>query len=1212
MYFDAHLWIATKGFRARIAGAAALGFLSLTLGIARFIILGWLIARLFENAPLADLSVAIVLLLTVILSRMGLEYWRAIVAHGTAALIQDRMRLSLYDQIVRLGPGWLAERRTGSIALSTIDGVEQLQTFFGQFLPQLAIALLAPILLFAILAFWDVPVAAVISIAAILALVLPVVLKRIGEESTMRRVRSFKAFGEDFLDAVQGLPTLKAFGQSAVFGERLAQKAQQLAESTLFVLQAALMSRALTDLTIAGGAAAAIALGAWRVTHGEMSIEALLIVLMAGTEVFRPLRDLRHLLHRGMVAKAAAVGIKALLQATPPRQPCETATTPDLEPSIGFENVRFSYSDERGEALKGISFEVKAGERIGIVGYSGSGKSTIVKLLLRFYDADAGAIRIGGHDVTTLAADHIRDQIAVVQQDTYLFYGTVEDNIRIARPDATMEQVEAAARAANAHRFIAALPQGYDTVIGERGLRLSGGQRQRIAIARAVLRDAPILVLDEALSSVDAENESVIQVALDDLVRKRTTIVLAHRLSSVIGADRIIVVSDGRIAASGTHAELIGRDGPYRKLMAEQIELSERDAVLDYGAVAATEGDSAADIMSMSTARPQPTEGEKIAAALTPFETLGTLFSLIAPWRRQMILTVTSGVGRVYALIGVSTLSALTVAAIKVNSPFGAYLAWMAALVPLAAFLQWNESWRSHDMAYRLLAQMRVDLYRALEKLAPAYLLKRRSGDLVSLGTQDVETIEYFFAHVVAPAMVALLVPLTVLIALALIAWPTALILLPFLAYAALAPVFDRRKVDALGRRARTELGGLNAFIVDTVQGMGELIAFRAIGTRRKIFESQIADYQRTRIALNADLSFQTAKQETISALGAASVLITAAVLVHTQAFEPAFLPLVALLSSAAFVPVSELAQAARQLADSIASTRRVFAVYAEPVPVVDGPKLLPRSAGGSELEFADVTFSYDKAGPAVLEDIDFKVPAGARIALVGSSGAGKTTIANLMLRFWDPERGRIAIDGHDLREITLDSLREHIALVAQDTYLFNATLAENILLARPNAGVEDLNLAIERAALADFVASLPAGLDTNVGERGVQLSGGQRQRISIARAFLKNAPVLILDEATSHLDAASEAHVRTALEELMIDRTTIIIAHRLSTVRAADEILVMRDGRIVERGTHRGLMSLGGFYAELIGHQSGGSVRVNLAAVAATPNSMAWTFQRL
>ncbi|BBK42524.1 ABC transporter [Allostella vacuolata] len=1192
MHFDAQLWTATKGFRARIAGAIALGVLSLGLGIARFVILGWLVARLFEDAPLADLAIAIMLLLTAVLLRMGLEYRRATVAHGTAARVQDRMRLTLYDQIVRLGPAWLAERRTGSIALSTIDGVEQLQIFFGQFLPQLAIALLAPILLFAILAFWDIPVAAVISTAAILALVLPVLLKRVGERSTMRRVNAFKAFGEEFLDAVQGLPTLKAFGQGAAFGARLAQRAQQLAESTLFVLQASLMSRALADLAIAGGAAAAVALGAWRVSHGEMSLEALLIVLMAGTEVFRPMRDLRSLLHRGMVANAAGVAIKTLLQATPPRPPRETAAAPDLVPSIEFENVRFSYSDARGATLKGISFMVGAGERIGIVGYSGSGKSTIVKLLLRFHDADAGTIRIGGHDVTTLAADHIRDQIAVVQQDTYLFYGTVEDNIRIARPDATMEQVEAAARAANAHLFIAALPQGYGTVIGERGLRLSGGQRQRIAIARAMLRDAPILVLDEALSSVDAENESIIQAALDDLARQRTTIVLAHRLSSVIDADRIIVVSDGRIADSGTHGELIGRDGPYRQLMAEQVAFGEHDAVLDFGVVATADGERAAGTMPTSPARPRPTEGERIAAGLSPFETLGTLFGLVAPWRRQMVLTVLSGVGRVYALIGVSTLSAVTVAAVRTGSPFGAYLCWMAALVPLAAFLQWNESWRSHDMAYRLLARIRVDLYRALEERAPAYLLRRRSGDLVSLGTQDVETIEYFFAHVVAPAMVALLVPSTVLIALALIAWPTALVLLPFLAYAALAPVFGRREVDTLGGRARAELGELNAFIVDTVQGMGELVAFGGTRARRTVFESQIARYQRTRVALNADLSFQTARQEAVSALGATAVLIAAALMIHAHGFEPTFLPLVALLSSAAFVPVSELAQAARQLADSIASTRRVYAVHAEPIPVVDGPERLPRSAGEPGLEFVGVSFSYDRSGPAVLEDVAFKVPAGARIALVGSSGAGKTTIANLMLRFWDPAQGHIAIDGQDLRDIRIDSLREQISLVAQDTYLFNATLAENILLARPDAGAADLSLAVQRAALEDFVASLPSGLDTSVGERGVQLSGGQRQRIAIARAFLRNAPILILDEATSHLDAASEAHIRKALDALMVNRTTIVIAHRLSTIRAADEILVMRDGRIVERGTHRDLVRLGGFYAKLIGHQSLGSAR--------------------
>ncbi|WP_456640313.1 ABC transporter ATP-binding protein/permease [Bradyrhizobium sp. USDA 10063] len=1126
-------------------------------------------------------------LVMVVLGRMGLEYWRAVVAHHTAMLIQDRLRLQLYDQLVLLGPAWLAGNRTGGIVLSTVDGVEQLQTFFGQFLPQLAIALLTPLLMFAILAFWDVPVAAVVSMAAILALVLPVVLKRIGEASTMRRVESFRAFGEELLDAIQGLPTLKAFGQSGAFGRKLAERAHQLAESTLFVVQASLMSRALTDLAIAGGAASAVALGAWRVSQGAMSIEALLIVLMAGTEVFRPLRDLRSLLHKGMTANAAAVGIKALLDTSPPKPPVEGEMRSALEPTIAFTDVRFSYDDERGEALKGVSFTVSAGERLAIVGYSGAGKSTIVKLLLRLHDPAAGRISFGGHDIHELSSDHIRNQIAVVQQDTYLFYGSVEDNIRLARPGATQAEVEAAARAANAHEFISALPNGYATLIGERGLRLSGGQRQRLAIARAVLRDAPILILDEALSSVDAENESVIQAALDDLTVGRTTIVLAHRLSSVIDADRIIVVEDGRIVDTGTHADLIVKEGPYRRLMIEQINTDDNDRIIDVSRIEPQIIAEAAHSVPTTNAALIATEGERIAARLSSFATLTTLFHFVTPWRRQLVLTVASGVGRVYALIAVSALSALTVAAVQSGAQFGSLLAWMTALVPLAALLQWNESWRSHDMAYRLLAEMRIDLYRSLEKLAPAYLLRRRSGELVSLGTQDVETIEYFFAHVVAPAIVALLVPATVLIVLGIIAWPAALILLLFLLYAALAPVLDRRRVDAIGSKARKGLGLLSAFVLDTVQGMAELVAFRAVKVRRDTFVSLISDYQKTRIALNADLSFQTAKQEAISALGAIAVMMAGAVLAQHAGLDHGLIPLMALLASAAFVPVSELAQAARQLADSIASTRRVHAVHAEPVSIVDGKGAFPAARGGSTVQFDGVFFSYDGAGAPVLQNIDIDIPSGTRVAIVGSSGAGKTTLANLLLRFWDPQQGRVLIDGRDLKNVSLDDLRGRIALVAQDTYLFNTTLAENIRIARPDAGDEDLKQAIERAALSEFIATLPQGLNTKVGERGVHLSGGQRQRVSIARAFLKGAPILILDEATSHLDAVSEKRVRRALDELMTDRTTIAIAHRLSTIRSADIILVMHKGRIVERGNHAELIARGGFYADLVNRQT-------------------------
>jgi ATP-binding cassette subfamily C protein CydCD len=459
------------------------------------------------------------------------------------------------------------------------------------------------------------------------------------------------------------------------------------------------------------------------------------------------------------------------------------------------------------------------------------------------------------------------------------------------------------------------------------------------------------------------------------------------------------------------------------------------------------------------------------------------------------------------------------------------------------------------------------------------------------MATQDVEKVEYFFAHTIAPAFVAVLIPALVLWTLASFGWPMALALLPFLATVALSPFFMRKRIDTLGSRASEALGDLNAFTVDSVQGLNEILAFQQVDRRRRAFVEKIEYHHGVRMPYFRDLTAQEAILEAATGLGGLTVIVTGAWLVGHGALESAYLPLLSILAMAAFLPVSEIAHIGRQLADTLASTRRLFAVHNEPVTVTDGPGVSASARPqGAAIDANGVDYSYFGRNRAALRDVSFSVPAGRTIALVGPSGAGKTTMAHLLMRFWDPDSGTIRLDGHDLRDYALDDLRNRMALVAQDTYLFNDTLRSNIVIARPEASEADLEHAIDRASLREFVDSLPEGLDTRVGERGMRLSGGQRQRVAIARAFLKDAPVLILDEATSHLDAVNEQAVRGALDALMSERTTIVIAHRLSTVRNADLIVVMESGRVAETGTHAELLGKGGLYAKLVAHQISGA----------------------
>ncbi len=1190
MYFSPRLFAMTRGLRGRIVLAAVVGLLALGASIARLALTGWVIARVFEGGSLGEITPALAALGGLIAARAALQYARDAVSYRTATATKVAVRRRVYEHVLALGPSFVDQRRTGDALMSLVDGVESLETFFGQYLPQFMVALAAPALIFGFMAALDVQIGLIFLAFALFTLFIPFMLRGWTNASGRRRRQAFGAMGAEFLDSVQGLATLKAFGQGKARGRLLAEKARHLYRSTMGIVAVDGVSSAATVLGISAGVAAALVWGGIRVSNGELELSTLVIVLMLGGEVFRPVRELASLYHQGMVAMASAEGIFSLLD-TPitigePSEDRRVGDT-DLAPEVTFESVEFAYEGGRRPALRDMSFTLRAGETLGLVGPSGAGKTTIVWLLLRFYDPQGGRVLLGGHDVRDLPLDVLRSQISVVTQETYLFNGTVAENLRVGKPDATRHEMEEAARAANAYEFVSALPDGFETVVGERGIKLSGGERQRIAIARALLKAAPILALDEALSSVDAANEAAIQQALDRLMEGRTTLVIAHRLSSVVNADRILVIDDGRLVESGAHAELAAAGGAYTALMADQQSEFENDVIADR--LDATDDDGGRE-----AAGDTPPKRDASAARGEPlgsFEAWSRLLNIAWQWRLRLGLTLLLGVAHHASIIGLGAASALLVAAVFRQNELLPYLALLGVIAPLTALFRWGENWSSHDFAYKILAEMRIALYEKLEPLAPAYLARRKSGDLAGIVGSDVETVENFFAHVIAPAFVAALTPAVTLAALAFVSWPLALALLPFLAIAALSPFYAQRSAERLGTEMRNELGDLNAYVVDSLQGIREVSAFGNGPVRVRRMADMGLSYSRRRTRFLDTQALHASLIEAVTALGGLTVLAVGVWLVVEGRMDRANLPLATLLALSSFAPVTELANTLKALMDTLGAVRRIFEIHDEPVVVRDGPGVADGLTGSGlvaepRVRFDGVGFSYDAHVRRAIDAVTFDVEPGQTVALVGRSGAGKTTSAHMLLRFWDPDEGSIEVGLHDLRQFELDALRRQAALVSQDIYLFNTTIRENLRMARPGAADPEVEEAARLANAHGFIESFPDGYDTAVGERGMQLSGGQRQRISIARAALKDAPILILDEATSHLDAVNERHVREALRRLMEGRTTLVIAHRLSTVRDADRIVALDSGRVVEHGTHRQLLAKGGLYAQLVQSQ--------------------------
>ena len=565
------------------------------------------------------------------------------------------------------------------------------------------------------------------------------------------------------------------------------------------------------------------------------------------------------------------------------------------------------------------------------------------------------------------------------------------------------------------------------------------------------------------------------------------------------------------------------------------------------------------------------------------------LLRILRPYYWLMGITVLTGILNHGLMIAAAGIGAFMVGRVATGAAaealyFSAFV--LGVVVAGRAVAAWAEMWLAHDLAYRILAELRIWLYQALDRLAPGYLLDRRSGDLSTAAMADVDTIEWFYAHTVGTFIVAVVVPVGALLTLAAMHWLLPLALLPATLAVATVPFWLRKRAAAQGRRLRESLGSLNAEVVDGIQGLREVIAF---GQGQRFLEGLL---QSSRSLVSAQVAHgrraggEQAVTSVLITLGMVSVVIAAAYLVSSGSLSPALYPVVIILAIFIFGPVTNITGIAESLGVVFAAADRVFSVLNAPAPVRDTVGEAPPGPVEPRIEFRAVSFNYARDSPRALDAASFSVEPGESVALVGHSGAGKSTCIHLLMRFWDVTDGAITIGGHDVRAFPQSALRELIAWVPQDIYLFNTTIRENIRLARPDAPDAEVEEAARVALAHDFITRMSQGYETNAGERGVQMSGGQRQRIAIARAVLKDAPILVMDEAVSNLDVENERLLREAMARVRAGRTSLVIAHRLSTIRSADRIIVLKEGRTVEAGPHDSLLAAGGVYADLVAFQ--------------------------
>lgn len=1043
--------------------------------------------------------------------------------------------------------------------------------------------------------------------------------------------------------AVTGVRVVKGFGQEEQETGKLREAGRRLFGGRMRAIRLNSRYTPALQAVPALGQVAMLALGGWLATDGHITLGTFVAFSTYLAQLVGPVRMLAMVLTVGQQARAGVERVFELIDTEPVIREGTRELPADAPATVAFEDVRFGYDPER-PVLDGFSLALEEGETVAVVGASGSGKSTVSLLLPRFYDADHGTVRVGGHDVRELTYDSLRAAIGLVPEDSFLFSDTIRANIAYGRPGADDEEIRAAARAAQAESFIQALPAGYDTKVGEQGLTLSGGQRQRIALARALLTDPRLLLLDDATSAVDARVEHEIHEALRAVMAGRTTLLIAHRRSTLALADRIAVLDGGRLADIGTHEELEARSALYRRLLTDPEALGAGSPrIPDAPSMAEFErdidGDLERDIELEAEIDSEPVNAKRrVADGVTPElwrreeetsapgtasgmpgatpELLAQVAALPPADDRPEVdedraAAAEESYGLRRLLHGFWAPLAVSLALVALDAGAGLLLpvlirhgidqgvekaalgaVWAAAALALVVVIaQWAAQFAETRMTgrtgERVLYALRVKIFAQLQRLGLDYYERELTGKIMTRMTTDVDSLSSFLQTGLVTAVVSVLTFFGILIALLVLDLELALIVFATLPVLVLATIVFRRKSVAAYELARDRVSLVNADLQESVAGLRLVQAFRRQHSGAERFAERSDSYRQARVRGQWLISVYFPFVQLLSSGAAAAVLIVGAGRVEAATLTTGALVAYLLYIDLFFAPVQQLSQVFDGYQQATVSLGRIQDLLRE--PTTTPPPAAPREVHAlrGEIAFEDVRFAYATAeergeNGEALGGISLRIPAGQTVAFVGETGAGKSTLVKMVARFYDPTSGRVTADGTDLRDLDLTAYRHRLGVVPQESYLFPGTVRDAIAYGRPGASDAEVEAAARAVGAHDMVATLDGGYLHTVTERGRNLSAGQRQLIALARAELVDPDVLLLDEATAALDLATEAQVNQATDRLAGKRTTLVVAHRLTTAARADRVVVMERGRVVEDGSHAELLARGGRYAGL------------------------------